>query len=413
MSHFRISHGVRTSLAYGAFAAITNEPTTAAGSPVDPPVSGSPDLVLESLSAYPAGPDLENGMIAEALLTNNGDRATENGFFTDLYSEHLPTGAGDLAGSIHFWIANPIQPGATMTVTTLLTSTQTQLSSTRLGGSIVESSATLYGQADSTGAVTESDDQNNISQGAEVCVATDDLYEPDNSPTEARQILGSQSHNINSLTDEDWVYFWAEAGQTYVLATSSLGLDGDTYLYLYDTDGETLLAANDDYGGTLASRIVWECPATGTYYAAVKHWNPNVSGCGTTYDLSFSEQHLLFLPLVLKTAGLTLAASAPPPSAVPTIAPTPVELATPTPCPTPTPALPPTPMLTPTLTITVPLTTTPTATPTATASPSPTETEATEPVPPGPPPESPPGAATPTPTEAPTPSTTREEEPPP
>jgi len=411
----RISNIARSSsdFWYASFAQITTEPSLAAGVALTPPASGTPDLVLESLNAYPAGPGLEGGMIVQAVLTNEGDRATENGFFTDLYSEHLPTGAGDLDGSVHFWIANPIQPGATMTVTTLLTGTQSQLSATRLGGSIVESSTTLYGQADSTGAVTESDDQNNISQGTEVCVASDDLYEPDNSPGEAQPILGWQTHNINTLTDEDWVHFWAEAGQTYVLATSNLGLGADTYLYLYDMDGETLLAANDDYGGTLASRILWECPDTGTYYAAVKHWNPNVSGCGTTYDLSVSEQHVTFLPLGLRLSGTTSESASPMMSDAPSATPTPVALATPTPSLTPTPTVAPTPMLTPTLTLTVPLTTTPTATPTATVRPSPTGIEPVEPDSSAAPPESAPETATPTPTEAPTPSTTREEEQPP
>jgi hypothetical protein len=397
---------------YATFAHITTEPSLGASVALTPPASGTPDLVLESLNAYPAGSELEGGVIVQAVLSNEGDRATENGFFTDLYSDHLPSGPGDYSGSLGFWVDNPIEAGSTVTLTTLLTGTQTGLAAAMLEGSITESSTTLYGQTDSAGSVTEPDDQNNISQGVEVCVASDDLYEPDNSPAEAQPILGLQTHNTNTLTDEDWVSFSAEAGQTYALATSNLGLGADTYLYLYDTDAATLLAANDDYGGTLASRIVWECPATGTYYAAVKHWNPNVSGCGTTYDLSFREQHAVFLPLAFKRAEMGSASVASAAPAVPTATPTPVELVTVAPNLTPTATDTATAFPEPTITATVPVTNTATLTPT----PSPTEDQEPAPEPTTKPTPTPTEVAVPTPTELPTPteavtpSTTREKE---
>jgi hypothetical protein len=408
MQNMAISNIVRTDFSYGAFAAITSEPNAAAGAAQAPPTGGSPDLVLQSLDAHPAGSGLEGGVIVQAVLTNEGDRATENGFFTDLYSDHLPTGPGDYSSSLGFWVDNPIEAGSTVTLTTLLTGTQTGLAATMIEGSITESSTTLYGQTDSTGSVTEPDDQNNISHVTEVCVASDDLYEPDNSPAEAQPIVGPQTHNINTLTDEDWVTFSAQAGQTYALATSNLGLGADTYLYLYDTDGATLLAANDDYGGTLASRIVWDCPATGTYYAAVKHWNPNVSGCGTTYDLSFGEQHATFFPLALKSSGLGSASVASAQPALPTATPTAVELATPTPFLPPTATDTATPSPAPTITATVPVTSTATPMP----SPSPTEEQEPEPEPTGTSTPTPAEAAVPTPMEVPTPTTAEEEEPP-
>lgn len=406
MQNMAISDIARTDFSYGAFANITNEPTTAVGAPIFPPVTGSADLVLQSLSAYPTGSGLEGGMIVQAVLTNEGDRATENGFFTDLYADHLPTGPGDYSGSVHFWIANPIQPGDTVTVTTILSDTHTQSVTTSADLSIAESTTTLYGQVDSTGVITEPDDQNNISAGTEVCIASDDRYESDDTYIEARPIYGVQTHNISTLADEDWMRGMAKAGQTYVIATSNLGPNADTYLYLYDTDGQTLLAANDDHGGTLASRIVWECPATGTYYVVVKHWNPNVSGCGTSYDVSVSEQHMFLFPLALKnyafasTAGASLRTAGPTPSVIPTHAPTgsPTFTATPT--------------------VTETMTSTPTATPTAHPTPSPSSTPTATPTPvaSATPTESPTATPTetlvPTPAEAPTPSATPEEEPP-
>jgi hypothetical protein len=75
---------------------------------------------------------------------------------------------------------------------------------------------------------------------------------------------------------------------SYIFQTSDLDLAADTYLYLHDTDG-VLLASNDDYGDSLASRIEWTAPITGTYYLVVEHWNPNIGGCGTNYQLSFDS----------------------------------------------------------------------------------------------------------------------------
>ena len=60
----------------------------------------------------------------------------------------------------------------------------------------------------------------------------------------------------------------SRAGISYDLATA-LGSLTDSTLTLYDTDGFTELAFNDDYG-SLASRIFWTAPATGTYFLEVE-----------------------------------------------------------------------------------------------------------------------------------------------
>ena len=48
----------------------------------------------------------------------------------------------------------------------------------------------------------------------------------------------------------------------------ALGTLGDSVVAVYDAD-ETQLAFNDDYEGTLASRVFWEAPTAGRYYVAV------------------------------------------------------------------------------------------------------------------------------------------------
>ena len=167
-----------------------------------------------------------------------------------------------------------------------------------------ETNATLYAQADSAGVVGEPDEDDNIySTGTDICIATTDAYEGDDNAGTASiiSLAQSQTHNFDSLGDQDWIKFDAQVGMTYTLRTSGLGTSADTYLYLYDTDAATLLASNDDYGGTLASLIEWVAPADGTYYILVQHWNPNVGGCGTRYSFTLSEPGFeIFLPLVLR-----------------------------------------------------------------------------------------------------------------
>jgi len=299
MGTFRISSGVKTSFPYGAFAAITGAPSLAAGDLIAPPVNGSVDLAVLSLATYP-NPD--GGILVEALVQNQGDLDTQNGFYTDLYLDHVPTGGGDYTGSLRFWVNDPIAAGATVTLTTVIN----DLSSlsgmdAHLLAPASESNGTLYAQADSAGAVSEPDESNNIySAGTEICIATADAYEGDDTAGTGSIIsLGqTQTHNYNHMGDQDWIKFNAQDGATYTLRTLNLGASADTYIYLYDIDGLTLLASNDDYGGTLASQIEWIVPASGTYYVLVKHWNPNAGGCGTKYNLAIGELSKIYLPLI-------------------------------------------------------------------------------------------------------------------
>lgn len=311
---FRISSSVKTSFPYGSFAAITNEPTTGAGQAITPTPSGSPDLLILSLSTYP---NPSGGVIVEAVVKNQGDLSTLNGFYTDLYLDHLPAGAGDYTGSLRFWVNDPIAPGEVTTLTTIIN----DLSSTNLAGqtalasanyqsnptikataTFTETSGTLYAQTDSDGLVKEVNKQNNIyASGTAICTASPDSFESDDSFAAATPIsVGeSQTHNFNIAGDQDWIKFDAKAGETYQLSTKTLDTFSDTYLYLYNTDGTTLLASNDDINSSLASQINWTAPKTGTYYAVVKSWNPNAGGCGSGYTIQL-RQFIIYLPVSVK-----------------------------------------------------------------------------------------------------------------
>ena len=118
-----------------------------------------------------------------------------------------------------------------------------------------------------------------------------DWYEPDNSAAQAKPIAvngSAQSHTFHIAGDNDWVYFSASPGTSYTLQTSNLGSCSDTYLYLYGTDGSTLIASDDDSGGSLASRIVWTPTSSGTYYARLRHYSSSAGGSCASYNFAIT-----------------------------------------------------------------------------------------------------------------------------
>lgn len=67
------------------------------------------------------------------------------------------------------------------------------------------------------------------------------------------------------------------AGHTYVIETSELAGSTDTVLALQREDG-TVVAENDDAGGTLASRIRWTADRDGRYTLVVRPYAPETGG---------------------------------------------------------------------------------------------------------------------------------------
>lgn len=104
-----------------------------------------------------------------------------------------------------------------------------------------------------------------------------DLYEPDGLPEQARLILSNQRQTERRLCpagDADWVKFFAKSGNTYMLYTSTKDDTAgvDTYISLFDRDGFTLLATNDNYqASSLDSKIVFTASSDGFYYAQIKN----------------------------------------------------------------------------------------------------------------------------------------------
>ena len=86
--------------------------------------------------------------------------------------------------------------------------------------------------------------------------------------------------------DSDYFRFTAEEGRLYQIDVT-LGTLPDSYLALRDSD-DWRLAYNNDNGDSLASRVVWEAPASGDYYLAVeaRGWDGLVGSYTLTVSLS-------------------------------------------------------------------------------------------------------------------------------
>ncbi len=98
-------------------------------------------------------------------------------------------------------------------------------------------------------------------------------------------VPGTLSGNLETEGDVDWFAFNAVAGQGYQLSTALQGLS-DSTLTLYDTDGVTELAFNDDGGEGLASLMNWVATKNGTFYVQVAGYSTTETGA---YQLSLSE----------------------------------------------------------------------------------------------------------------------------
>ena len=132
---------------------------------------------------------------------------------------------------------------------------------------------------DSGGVVDESVETNNtyVSTWGINIGATPgwDLYEIDNTYIEATSTWLDdmpQDHTLHVASDRDWLEVAIPGPTTAVIETYLLTGGVDTYLTLYDSDGTTVLAEDNDGGvEPSASRIVWTFDSSGTCYVEVRH----------------------------------------------------------------------------------------------------------------------------------------------
>lgn len=122
-----------------------------------------------------------------------------------------------------------------------------------------------------------------------IAPCTPDAFEPDDAPVEATTLTpgAAHVHTFCGAGDRDWSTFYAEAGGLYTIETADLNGPTDTVLELYSGDGVLPLASNDDieYPANLASRIVWQAPASGWYTAVISQWGNRIAGDDVRYTL--------------------------------------------------------------------------------------------------------------------------------
>ncbi|MEA3421897.1 MAG: hypothetical protein U9Q97_09520 [Acidobacteriota bacterium] len=124
-----------------------------------------------------------------------------------------------------------------------------------------------------------------------------DAYEPDDNYSTANYIPvdgTKQTHDFHVPGDQDWLKFNATKDSFYTVETTELGPGSDTYLYLYDTDGISEIERNDDGGIGLASKIIWNCSISGTYYVMVRHYSSSAFGPDTRYNISITVKEAIF-----------------------------------------------------------------------------------------------------------------------
>ena len=97
-----------------------------------------------------------------------------------------------------------------------------------------------------------------------------DSYEDDDTSGQAKDLLpdAPQTHSIAPAGDHDWAKFNLKAKTNVTIETS--GVSGDTELYLYESDGLSLVAYDDDSGPGLFSRINMSSLDAGTYFVLVE-----------------------------------------------------------------------------------------------------------------------------------------------
>lgn len=150
--------------------------------------------------------------------------------------------------------------------------------------------------------VPESNENNNVSEAVQITITgagscVDDAYESDDVVSDATLLAygasNAQHHNM-CLDSSDWFKLNALQGSMYVIETTSLGINADPYMGLYDSDGVTLLDS-DDFSGSesSAANISFTAPRSDTYYIQVGQGDDfnsggsqNSSGLNTDYTIS-------------------------------------------------------------------------------------------------------------------------------
>jgi len=145
--------------------------------------------------------------------------------------------------------------------------------------------------------------QSEVSTAIKGC--TPDTFESDNSALFAKELLPgtAQRHTICPSGDEDWGFFQAKAGTTYLLRALAQGPTAWIVLDLIASDGTTrLLRALPPETGMIGqgATLCWTAPRDGIFFLRASHQDAMAAGDDTAYDLIVTQGYCGFLPGILR-----------------------------------------------------------------------------------------------------------------
>jgi len=222
-------------------------------------------------------------------------RSTGRSFWLHLLEWLLESGdlqsAATLQSTTQFTLTKPITLTVTYTDTNVLHLDVNQLALYRWDEEQETwQLMTTTVDADNHMVTAQTEDLGDFDLQAPLLCATDDL-EPDDGYAAARWVWANDwplARGLDIPQDSDWVRFDAVQGVRDTVSTQNLAGGADTVLNLYDVDGLTLLASNDDADGGPASELVWTAPYTGTFFVETVSAPSGTTDCSATYELTIA-----------------------------------------------------------------------------------------------------------------------------
>jgi len=149
---------------------------------------------------------------------------------------------------------------------------------------VVQADGTLYGGANEELLQTVFEERGIL--GPEV----PDDFEPNDSTAQAAPAVNATLRAlIGEPGDHDCFSIAGRAGDQVTLDIDARSLNPpstlDSVVTLYGIDGVSVVATNDDYGGSLDSFLQATLPTTGIYYIVVHDWSAVAGGPSAYYDL--------------------------------------------------------------------------------------------------------------------------------
>ena len=145
--------------------------------------------------------------------------------------------------------------------------------------------------------------QSEVSTAIKGC--TPDAFESDNSALFASELVPGvpQRHTVCPSGDQDWGFFQASVGSTYLLRALARGPTAWTVLDLIDSDGTTVILRALPPATSMIGQgatLCWTAPRDGIFFLRASHEDAMAAGDDTAYDLIVSQGYCGFLPGILR-----------------------------------------------------------------------------------------------------------------